>query len=149
MATTAPQLAFGRLATLSYDECVRRLGWETIGRVASVEPGQAPSVYPVNYAWHEGAVVFRTTERRAEHLQTCPVSFEVDRVDQFLKTGWSVLARGRVVVGDDSPFGGAPVTWAPDQRVVTVRLVPETMSGREIFVGRGPASGTLVLRDKG
>jgi nitroimidazol reductase NimA-like FMN-containing flavoprotein (pyridoxamine 5'-phosphate oxidase superfamily) len=35
--------------TLGYDECVRRLGEDEIGRLAVIAPGGAPMIFPVNY----------------------------------------------------------------------------------------------------
>ncbi len=129
----------GEFATVAYDECIRRLGWETIGRVGFVEPDGVVSVYPVNYALHDGAVVFRTTPRRAAILSGGAVTFEVDRVDDVRGTGWSVIARGHVTLLDDSPLGAAPVTWAPEGRTVTAVLTPESVTGREISQSRHAA----------
>ncbi len=132
----APEGLIGRFVSIGYEECTRRLQWESVGRVAVAEAGAAPSVYPVNYAWHDGAILFRTTPRRAQVLAAHPVSFEVDRLDDHRGTGWSILVRGWVTVLRDSPLGVQPVTWAPDERVVTVSLAPAELTGREIFVGR-------------
>lgn len=139
MTTHAPawrQLTTGHFANVAYEECLRRLAWESVGRLGITEVGRAPSIYPVNYAYHDGAILFRTTERRAQALLHNDVSFEIDRVDPVQATGWSVLVRGRVAVLDDSPLGAAPVSWAPDERTVTVSLVPIEVTGREIVSDR-------------
>ena len=57
---------------------------------------------PVNYRWHDGAVVFRTAEHSAldEDLQTgiaggeYKVAFEIDEIDAPGRQGWSVLIQG-------------------------------------------------------
>ena len=57
---------------------------------------------PVNYQWHDGAVVFRTTRHSAldEDLQTgiaggdYEVAFEIDEIDVAGRQGWSVLLQG-------------------------------------------------------
>jgi nitroimidazol reductase NimA-like FMN-containing flavoprotein (pyridoxamine 5'-phosphate oxidase superfamily) len=60
------------------------------------------AVLPVNYKWHDGAVVFRTTRHSAldEDLQTWIaggdylVAFEIDQIDEPRRQGWSVLIQG-------------------------------------------------------
>ena len=61
-----------------------------------------PAVLPVNYQWHDGAVVFRTARHSAldEDLQTgitggdYLVAFEIDEIDVPGRQGWSVLVQG-------------------------------------------------------
>jgi hypothetical protein len=128
--------ASGQFATVAYDECIRRLGWERIGRVGVVEADGSVSIYPVNYAFFDGVIVFRTTERRGEVMANGLVSFEVDRIDDVHGTGWSVLARGPVTLLADSPLGASPVSWAPDGRTITASLTPVSVTGREVFLPR-------------
>ena len=72
-----------------------------IGRIA-YQSRFGPAVLPVNYKWHGGAVVFRTTRHSAldEDLQTgiaggdYLVAFEVDAIDEIGRQGWSVLIQG-------------------------------------------------------
>src|ERR1700693_3789450 len=61
-----------------------------------------PAVLPVNYKWHDGAVVFRTTRHSAldEDLHTgivgrdYLVACEIDEIDEPGRQGWSVLIQG-------------------------------------------------------
>ena len=69
-----------------------------IGRIA-YQSRFGPAVLPVNYKWHDGAVVFRTARHSAldEDLQTgisggdYHVAFEIDEIDMPGRQGWSVL----------------------------------------------------------
>src|ERR1044071_6966610 len=72
-----------------------------IGRIA-YQSRFGPAVLPVNYKWHDGAIVFRTTRHSAldEDLQTgiaggdYKVAFEINETDVPARRGWSVLTRG-------------------------------------------------------
>ena len=129
---TIPSAA--QFATIAYDECVRRLGWETVGRVGTIEADGSVSIYPVNYVLDDGVIVFRTTPRRGEVLSPQPATFEIDRIDEVHGTGWSVIACGAVTLSAESPADPLPVSWAPEGRTQVARLVPDRISGREIFV---------------
>lgn len=49
-----------RLDVIPVEECLQLLESRSIGRLAFVQGGR-PEVRLVNYRWHEGAVVLRTT----------------------------------------------------------------------------------------
>jgi hypothetical protein len=65
------------------------------------------------------------------------VSFSVDRIDDALAEGWSVLASGAVAIIPD-PAGRAVAArlgiepWAGGQRGLVVRLTPCEITGRRI-----------------
>src|SRR6266568_4158020 len=79
-------------------ECLRLISSGGIGRIAYVSRF-GPAALPVNYKWHDGAVVFRTTRHSAmdEELQTgiagadYLVVFEIDESDEPGRQGWSGL----------------------------------------------------------
>jgi hypothetical protein len=52
----------------------------------------------VNYRILEGDILFRTAEQTslATVSDAEPVSFEVDRLDETMSEGWSVLVTGRI-----------------------------------------------------
>jgi nitroimidazol reductase NimA-like FMN-containing flavoprotein (pyridoxamine 5'-phosphate oxidase superfamily) len=84
----------GHLDVLGADECLRLLGEHGVGRLAVVVDGQ-PLVFPVHYALHERAIVFRTdpgTKLYASEGRR--VAFEIDGVDTQYHEGWSVLVVG-------------------------------------------------------
>jgi hypothetical protein len=65
------------------------------------------------------------------------VSFEVDRVDDVLAEGWSVLVTGRAEVltaaSDLARAGRLRITpWAGGERDCYVRITPGQVSGRRI-----------------
>src|SRR3984885_10219470 len=82
-------------------ECLRLIARGGIGRIA-YQSRFGPAVLPVNYKWHDGAVVFRTAQHSAmdEDLQTgitggdYKVAFEIDDIDIAGRQGWSVLIQG-------------------------------------------------------
>ena len=82
-------------------ESLRLISAGGIGRIA-YQSRFGPAVLPVNYRWHDGAVVFRTTRHSAldEDLQTgisggdYHVAFEIDEIDEPGRQGWSVLIQG-------------------------------------------------------
>jgi len=94
---------------------------------------RGPEAWPVNFRTLNGDVVFRT----ATELGPGPFSFEVDRLDEALTEGWSVLISGEVRVISDpterraaEALGIAP--WAGGERDVYVRLVAHEVTGRRI-----------------
>lgn len=116
-----------------------------LGRVAFAEDGDPdwPSVLPINYAYHEQAVYFRTFEgsKLFAALRGQRVAFEVDNVDEHWQEGWSVVALGRLDLVDDveeeQAVDAVLWSWAAGQTERLVRLDVEQLSGREI-IGRPP-----------
>lgn len=125
------------LVKLSVDECLELLGRSYLGRLAFIEGGK-PQLYPLNYRFHEGTVVFRTGWGRlldAVHGQ--PVVFEIDGVDDEYHAGWSVAVHGRAEeLWRPEELESArrlPLRpWAPGDRDHYVRIDPTAMTGRRI-----------------
>jgi nitroimidazol reductase NimA-like FMN-containing flavoprotein (pyridoxamine 5'-phosphate oxidase superfamily) len=125
---------------LTYQECLTHLGRATIGRLAVVV-GRYPQVFPVNYRLDDFVVVFRTDlGTKLLAAQHANVAFEVDNVDQEARTGWSVLIQGMAEdvsarVDDAIAERGRHLDidpWAPGDRSRVVRIIPASVSGREI-----------------
>jgi nitroimidazol reductase NimA-like FMN-containing flavoprotein (pyridoxamine 5'-phosphate oxidase superfamily) len=126
-----------QITELSVDECLDLLRTQSLGRLVYLEDG-APEIRPVNYALHQGSVVFRVGYGDlldAVHRQ--PVTFEADHGDSTSRTGWSVIIRGiaeeiwrtdELDVARDT--GLRP--WAPGTRDHYVRIIPRVMTGRRI-----------------
>jgi transcriptional regulator with XRE-family HTH domain len=116
------------LVPLDRDECLRRLGRTGIGRVA-VWSATGPLALPVNYLVVEETVVFRTAAGTAladalQEQDVGEVAFEVDRIDDALQQGWSVLV-----------VGPAHAVTAPDEQEELRReLRPWAGGAREVFV---------------
>jgi uncharacterized protein len=124
---------------LERDECLRLLAACELGRVGIVE-GNQPLILPVNYALDGETVVFRTGRGTKLDMGTrSPACFEIDDADPSARTGWSVLAVGRLeeVTAFDAQSLEAvqrlPVTpWAPGDRPHWMRLVPRRITGRRV-----------------
>lgn len=73
---------------------MRLLKTRDVGRFAIVVDGR-PEIFPVNYAFDERAVVFRTsTGLKLERGPYTPAAFEVDDVDRRSGVAWSVVVHG-------------------------------------------------------
>lgn len=123
------------LEVLSYEQCVDRLQHSQVGRLAFVADGEV-QIFPVNFRWHDGAVIFRTapgTKLDAAFFKKT-ASFEVDGWDPVYQTGWSVVAKGLVKVVEPTEemkeLGLRP--WAGPGRDDWVRLRPDEVTGRKI-----------------
>ncbi|MGW6914201.1 pyridoxamine 5'-phosphate oxidase family protein [Kitasatospora sp. NPDC054939] len=125
---------------LTVPECWDLMGTRGIGRIAlNTQPG--PAVYPVNYAVDARTIVYRTAPRAADPPDASPVSFQVDRIDDQLSRGWSVLVLGQarhvVDLHEQERLAQLPgaVPWAGGDRPLWVRIRPDEVTGRRI--GRG------------
>ena len=125
-------------------ESLRLISAGGIGRIA-YQSRFGPAVLPVNYRWHDGAVVFRTTRHSAldEDLQTgiaggdYLVAFEIDEIDMSGRQGWSVLIQGPAhhVESEEAraraeQAGVEP--WPAGERELFLRIVPNRVTGRRI-----------------
>src|SRR5215211_4579005 len=101
-----------------------------MGRVG--RPGEPPNILPVNYVLDERAIIMRVDSSSviARDLGRM-VSFEVDRFNEPLVTGWSVLATG--VLDDATPEIAA--RWGTDRQV---RLVPWAAGGKDLWLRIDP-----------
>jgi transcriptional regulator with XRE-family HTH domain len=121
-------------------ECRELLRQGGVGRVV-FRSGERPVALPVNFKTLNGDVVFRSAEvsEVAAIAPDSPVSFEVDRIDDAMSEGWSVLATGTVQAVlaaeeikmvstlDIEPWaGGDPRTY--------FRLCVTELTGRRIVV---------------
>jgi nitroimidazol reductase NimA-like FMN-containing flavoprotein (pyridoxamine 5'-phosphate oxidase superfamily) len=125
-------------------ESLRLISTGGIGRIA-YQSRFGPAVLPVNYQWHHGAVVFRTTRHSAldEDLQTgitggdYEVAFEIDEIDAVRRQGWSVLLQGPAHHVDSeaerkSAEQAGVEPWPAGERELFVRIVPHRITGRRI-----------------
>ncbi|QLJ02261.1 pyridoxamine 5'-phosphate oxidase family protein [Streptomyces sp. NEAU-sy36] len=130
-----------RLDELSEQECRELLSTHGVGRF-SVSTEGAPVVLPVNYTVVDGAIVFRTREGSvlSEGFGR-EVAFEVDRVDDALSQGWSVLVHGTAQPVTDRAEAerlaerAYSEPWAGGERDLWVRIEPTALTGRRIEAG--------------
>jgi nitroimidazol reductase NimA-like FMN-containing flavoprotein (pyridoxamine 5'-phosphate oxidase superfamily) len=115
-----------------------------IGRIA-YQSRFGPAVLPVNFKWHDGAVVFRTIRHSAldEDLQTgitggdYVVAFEIDEIDEPGRQGWSVLIQGPGHHVESAAERAAAEQsgvepWPEGERELFLRIVPHRVTGRRI-----------------
>lgn len=137
-----------RILEVDEEQCHRLLAnnEQRLGRVAFAEGGDAnwPTVLPVNYAYHDGAVYFRTFEGSKLYaaLRHQRVAFEVDRINDEWREGWSVVALGPLDIVRDpdvvAVLDPMLTSWATGSNEQLVRLGIERISGREVI---GPGTG--------
>jgi len=128
-----------RLEILGREESMRLLATDSIGRLAVVV-ANTPLVVPVNYALDGDAVVFRTDPgTKFDKGPRARASFEVDSFDRTERTGWSVVATGRLE--EVTHFDAATFErvrrldvdpWAGGDKAHWMRLVPDRVTGRRI-----------------
>ncbi len=124
---------------LSRDECLRLLASDEVGRLAVVSAGAAV-ILPVNYALDGEAVVIRTDPgTKLSDGPRARASFEIDHFDRTERTGWSVVATGRLE--EVTPYQSAVYAriralalapWADGDKAHWLRLVPDHITGRRI-----------------
>ena len=99
----------------------------------------------MNYAVSEGDVVVSTTAEQASSLEgQARVSFQIDRVDESMSEGWSVLVTGPAHLVDDpdevvalAALGLVP--WAGGERHTLIRIRPDEITGRLIAQSVAPS----------
>ncbi|MFJ3981906.1 pyridoxamine 5'-phosphate oxidase family protein [Streptomyces fungicidicus] len=126
------------LRELEPEECRALLSTHGVGRVA-VTTAEGPAVVPVNYEVVDDAIVFRTVPGAVPAAAVgAEVAFEVDRVDEAMSRGWSVLAVGpaRAVTepGEARRLTKRAHTtpWAGGERELWVSIRPARLTGRRI-----------------
>lgn len=126
------------LRVLSPAECFELLEPGGIGRVGFTAAAGI-MMLPVNFAVAGKTIVFRTARDTLLALYAnAPVSFQVDRLDEALQEGWSVLVHGRAhEVTDEREVKRLEDTthlepWAGGARDVYIRIALARISGRRI-----------------
>ncbi len=108
-----------------------------VGRVGFIDP-DGPVVLPVNYSMQGGNVLIATSavNSLSAYATEGPVAFEVDDIDEFNETGWSVLVRGRaeLVPFEELPAEDRrPYPWPAGARILLLRIFPTQLTGRRLF----------------
>ncbi|MFC0864244.1 pyridoxamine 5'-phosphate oxidase family protein [Sphaerimonospora cavernae] len=136
-----------RLEWLDKDECLELVASGGVGRVA-FNSQTGPVILPVNYMMDAGTILFRTALggpldtdlRTGVEGAEFKVAFEVDRIDEARREGWSVLVRGGAhhVTGEEECAQAAATgleTWAGGERELFIRIAPVEITGRRITRG--------------
>jgi len=125
------------LDDMQEQECLQLIEAGGVGRVAFELAGRL-SVVPVNFAISDGSVVFRTAPTTAiGRYGAGRVAFEVDRIDEGMHEGWSVLISGtaRQAGPEEAQKLREALTvepWAGGGREVYIVITPEQVNGRRI-----------------
>lgn len=125
------------LETLTTEQCEAHLAAGGVGRVLFATD-RGPVALPVNFEFTDGQIVLSTDVAKAALLETQPVvGFEVDRVDDAMSEGWSVLVSGRARVVDDPEellrLASLDLeAWAGGARHSLVCVTPDETTGRVI-----------------
>lgn len=128
-----------RFLELTPEENLEFLRSKHIGRIVWCIDG-APQALPVNYVVHDDTILFRTSPyasiARAAQAET--VAFEIDEIDEYVGTGWSVLVVGNpeaVEDPEDLPRAvtDRPFPWAPGTRNLYIRIHPRSLTGRRVL----------------
>ena len=119
------------------DECLELASSRSVGRVAYSDK-DGPLALPVNYVVDGGDVLFRISAHSslAQHLRSGPASFEIDEIDDYTQSGWSVLIRGTAAFIEYdhlAELSERPVPWAEGSRTFHVRITPSSITGRRLL----------------
>ena len=132
---TPPTPGGGTLMEISEEECFRLLATQPVGRLAVAPPEGPPLVVPVNYFLDKKAIVFRSSPGlKVRLLRQAPVSFQVDNIDLYHHSGWTVLVHG--VAYEASHWETDHVelaSWAGGDKRTWVRIVPTAVTGRRLL----------------
>jgi nitroimidazol reductase NimA-like FMN-containing flavoprotein (pyridoxamine 5'-phosphate oxidase superfamily) len=139
----------GQLEMLGDQECATLLRSHDLGRIAVVDREARPLIFPVNYVFDEGVIVFRTAPgSKLDFAPGACVSFEIDGWDPERGVGWSVLVKG--IAHDVTSPRGAPTgrmrLWpvrpmAPGSREHWVGIWADEITGRRFMSDAPPPRG--------
>jgi transcriptional regulator with XRE-family HTH domain len=125
------------LLELTSEQCQAHLSAGGVGRIIfTIERG--PVAVPVNFEFTSGEVLFSTDVAKASVLESRDiVGFEIDRVDDVMSEGWSVLLTGhaRRIDDPDEVLRLASLdleAWTGGERHALVGIRPIELSGRVI-----------------
>ncbi|UMG91901.1 pyridoxamine 5'-phosphate oxidase family protein [Nocardioides sp. TF02-7] len=127
-----------RVRDLDRDECLALLRAGDVGRIAFVDDS-GPDILPVNYAVQGEDVLVTTSSYGviARAATGARVAFEVDELDAFTRSGWSVVVRGPAERAAQFELSAdldeRPSPWADGVRTYTIRIRPEVVTGRRLI----------------
>lgn len=126
-----------QLQPLTPEQCEAHLSAGGVGRIV-LSTDRGPVALPVNYEYSDGRVVISTDVAKAAGLESQhTVGFEVDRIDDVMSEGWSVLVTGPARRVDDPEEILALSSldlesWAGGARHALVAIIPKEITGRVI-----------------
>lgn len=139
----ARALPHAELRKLTDAQCRTHLAVGGVGRIV-FSSSRGPVALPVNYEFTENQIVFSTDDAKATTLGSGEtVGFEIDRVDEALSEGWSVLVTGRCRHVEDPDevqrLSSLDLeSWAGGDRHALLAVSPEEVTGRVIVHPQAP-----------
>ena len=131
----------GAIEELDPAECRRLLGSTSIGRLGYTGE-KGPRITPVNFVLEADAITIRTGQHSevARFALGRTVAFEVDQIDEFLHSGWSVLVVGRLLEMTFSEVqqlatDRTPQPWPQGQQTLVCQIEISHVSGRKVHPG--------------
>lgn len=138
------------LATLTEAESLALLRTERVGRLVYTRRA-LPAITPVNFVLRDGAIWIWTasTTSMAQAVRGAVVAFEVDRLDEATRTGWSVVALGVAeLVLDAGEIERAmrlgPEPWVSGRMEHLLRIPLSMISGRRIDAAQGETGDPIT-----
>ena len=128
-----------QIMELTVDECLALVETRTVGRIGLMTEAGI-RIFPVNYTVFADTIVFRTLPYGAiaNSAHGAEVAFEVDDLDDELRSGWSVLAVGRCERIEDPATvrmvrsKDDPEPWAGGQRNLYFQVSWTDVTGRRV-----------------
>jgi uncharacterized protein len=138
-----PREGAARNVEVPANECLGLLGSVDVGRIAWAHDGAA-RILPVNHRILNGRVMIRTGANSdlATQAPGTAVAFEVDSVDFWRLTGWSVVVNGICQVVDDAGIRSLATesltSWVEGAKATVLTIDPTSMTGRRLTPGPVP-----------
>jgi uncharacterized protein len=121
---------------MSPEECQSLLKSRQVGRIGFTDP-DGPVILPVNYVTVGDCVVVATSAYSSlgRNGMSASVAFEVDDIDDFTESGWSVLVRGQTSVIERRELSDVdlPQPWAEGTRSLILKISVAEISGRRLI----------------
>lgn len=131
-------MSTGTILELGDDECRELLAVGRFARIAFVA-GDRLELLPVNYAYDEGVILVRTSEKAAlASIIDGSFVLEADHHDDTYQTGWSVVVRGTASLATPEQleaFGTRlPNSWAGSrgEPVLHIAITTDDLQGRRV-----------------
>ena len=129
----------GKIIELDRAESLELLTAKKVGRIGFLAE-QGPVILPMNYVFADNHIIVRTVAFGvlARSAIDQKVAFEVDDVDDFLESGWSVLVTGAgTLLSDDQlqqlKSAASPDPWAEGPRTLFFSIACDQVSGRRLL----------------
>lgn len=145
----APPVARRRVLELDGHRCEELLRTASVGRIAFTTTA-GPHIYPVSLHYDDHAVVFRTSSTTLLARLAVPqsVAVLVDDLDPELRSGWTVLLRGRShAIREPAELirlwaEDSLQPWVAGVRTLFIAVSAEHLSGRLLIQDPGPGPGS-------